>query len=79
MNTMNKKSIPNKLAKYFLRVFLCGSLTLILSFYYNLKLYLMELDHKKIKSKGKKKKLEDEFFLKKKNKNKLKEDASLYI
>jgi len=28
----------------------------------------MELDHKKIKSKGKKKKLEDEFFFKKKTK-----------
>jgi hypothetical protein len=55
MNKINKKSIPNKLAKYFLRVFLCGSLTLILSFYYNLKLYLMELDYKRIKSKSKKK------------------------
>jgi hypothetical protein len=66
MNKINKKSIPNKLAKYFLRVFLCGSLTLILSFYYNLKLYLMELDYKRIKSKSKKKKAQGWIFLKKK-------------
>ena len=38
----------------------------------------MELDHKRIKSKGKKKSSRMNFFLKK-NKNKLKEDASLYI
>jgi len=66
MNKINKKSIPNKLAKYFLRVFLCGSLTLILSFYYNLKLYLMELDYKRIKSKSKKKEAQGWIFLKKK-------------
>jgi len=39
----------------------------------------MELDHKRIKSKGKKKSSRMNFFFKKKNKNKLKEDASLYI